>query len=200
MNNAIKPLKTACSVLLFFTLLTGIVYPLLVTGLSQVIFPWQANGSLLNENGKNVGSRLIGQSFTGPEYFWGRPSATSPSAYNGEASSGSNLGPSNTEFLKTMKDRVTHMKNADPENIQPVPVDLVTGSGSGLDPEVSPLAAYYQVPRVAKARHINPSALNELIESHIKSRTFWILGEPRVNVLELNILLKNLGIQHGTGT
>lgn len=182
-------LKTALILLLLLTLLTGLIYPLTVTVIAQLLFPNQANGSLIEQNNKKIGSLFIGQSFTEPGYFWGRPSATTPFAYNGASSAGSNKGPSNPDFLNAVKAHAAHLQSfAFPAGMS-IPVDLVTASGSGLDPEISPLAAFYQVPRIAKVRHISESELNALIESHIQNRTFGILGEPRVNVLLLNLAL-----------
>ena len=185
---AINQLKIALILLVSFTLLTGLIYPVAVTGVAQLLFSKQANGSLIEQNGKTVGSALIGQSFTDPSYFWGRPSATSPYPYNGEASSGSNMGPSNPDFLTTVKDRIAHLREFDLQT-RLIPIDLVTASGSGLDPEISPLAAFYQVPRIAKIRQISENDLQVLIQSLIQNRTLGILGEPRVNVLQLNLAL-----------
>ncbi|SFW70931.1 potassium-transporting ATPase subunit KdpC [Luteibacter sp. UNCMF366Tsu5.1] len=179
-----------CVVLfLAMTVLTGILYPLAATGVSQVLFPAKANGSLIAKDGKTVGSTLIGQAFSEPKYFWGRPSATSPNPNNGASSSGSNLGPTNPALTDAVKQRIDALKQADPSNTAPVPVDLVTASGSGLDPEISPAAAEYQVSRVAHVRGIEPAKVRELIAAHTAGRQFGILGEPRVNVLELNLAL-----------
>lgn len=179
-----------CVVLfLAMTVLTGILYPLAATGVSQVLFPAKANGSLIAKDGKTVGSTLIGQAFSDPKYFWGRPSATSPNPNNGASSSGSNLGPTNPALTDAVKQRIDALKQADPSNTAPVPVDLVTASGSGLDPEISPAAAEYQVSRVAHVRGIEPAKVRELIAAHTEGRQFGILGEPRVNVLELNLAL-----------
>jgi potassium-transporting ATPase KdpC subunit len=188
----IKQLKIAVILLGLMTLLTGVIYPLVVTVLAQWLFPWQANGSLLSENGKEVGSLLIGQSFTDNNYFWGRVSATQPYSYNAENSTGSNLGPSNPDYLAMVKSRVLALKQADPDNQHPVPVDLVTASGSGLDPDISPLAAYYQVPRVAKARQLSEDRISMLVNEVIEKRTLGVLGEARVNVLKLNRALDKL--------
>ncbi len=187
--NIIKQIRTAVILLILFSILTGLIYPLVVTGLAQLLFPWQANGSIIQQNGKVVGSALIGQAFTDPKYFWSRPSATTPFSYNAENSSGSNLGPSNPDFLSAVRERVANLHKADPQNQNLIPVDLVTASGSGLDPEISPVAAFYQAHRIAVARGLPEKDIHELIEGLIKKRTFRILGEPRVNVLELNLAL-----------
>jgi len=184
-----RQLRAALVSLGLLTLLTGLVYPLVVTGLAQVIFPRQANGSLIVRDGKAVGSELIGQPFDDPKYFWGRPSATSPYPYNAGSSSGSNLGPTNPDLEKAVKERVEVLRAADPGNTAPVPVDLVTASASGLDPHISPAAALYQVRRVARARGLDEAAVRQLVEGHTDDRTFGILGEPRVNVLALNLAL-----------
>ena len=171
------------------TVLTGILYPLAATGVSQVLFPAKANGSLIAKDGKTVGSSLIGQAFSEPKYFWGRPSATSPNPNNGSSSSGSNLGPTNPALTDAVKQRIDALRQADPSNTAPVPVDLVTASGSGLDPEISPAAAEYQVGRIARVRGMEPAKVRELIAAHTEGRQFGILGEPRVNVLALNLAL-----------
>jgi K+-transporting ATPase ATPase C chain len=185
----LKNLRPAIISFLLLTLLTGIAYPLLVTGISQVIMSDQANGSLIVKEGKPVGSTLIGQSFSDPKYFWGRPSATGPVPNNAGASSGSNLGPTNPALMDAVKARVQALRDADPGNQQPVPVDLVTASASGLDPHISPAAAEYQLARVARVRNFNPDAVRKLVAEHTEGRQFDILGEPRVNVLELNLAL-----------
>ncbi|MDD1668045.1 MAG: potassium-transporting ATPase subunit KdpA [Methanomicrobiales archaeon] len=185
-------LRPAIMVFLLLTLLTGVAYPLVVTVIAQLVFPAQANGSLLEHNGTIAGSTLIGQPFTSPKYFWGRPSATSPVPYNAAASSGSNLGPSNPALIEAVTARVVALHAADPTNTQPVPVDLVTASGSGLDPDISVAAAYYQLPRVARARNLSDETVEGLIAGHIEGRQLGILGEPRVNVLLLNIALDDL--------
>jgi len=169
--------------------LTGIVYPLVVTGIGQSAFNTQANGSLIVQDGKVVGSALIGQQFDAPEYFWGRLSATSPMPYNAANSGGSNLGPTNSALQDEVKGRLAALKAADPTNTAPVPVDLVTSSGSGLDPEISPAAAQYQVARVAKARGLTPDQVEALVARYTSGRQFGILGEARVNVLQLNLAL-----------
>lgn len=189
-------MKTALRLLIVLTVLTGLLYPLAVTGLAQLFFPQKANGSLMVQNTRVIGSRLIGQSFTSQAYFWGRPSATSPYPYNGEASSGSNSGPTNPSFLATVKDRITQLKQASPQKNNAIPVDLVTASGSGLDPEISPQAAFYQVARIVKARHLTAKEVQALIQQHIQHRTLGLLGEPRINVLELNLALDNLRTSH----
>lgn len=186
MNNYIRP---AVTLFLALSLITGVAYPLLITGLGKVLFSSQADGSLIVREGKVVGSRLIGQSFTDPKYFWGRPSATGPMSNNAAVSSGSNLGPLNPALSAAVKGRVATLKQADPENKLPVPVDLVTTSASGLDPEISPAAAAYQVNRVAKLRHLSANELTLLVQKHTQGRQLGILGEPRVNVLELNLAL-----------
>lgn len=169
-----------------FTILTGIVYPLAVTGLAQVLFPHQANGSLMRDHGRVVGSELIGQPFSDPRYFWGRPSATTPSAYNAAASTGSNLGPTNPALRDSVAARIAALRAADPTNTAPVPVDLVTTSGSGLDPHISPAAAHFQVQRIARVRGLPVADLRRLVDAAVEGRTFGVLGEPHVNVLLLN--------------
>ncbi|WP_333873390.1 potassium-transporting ATPase subunit KdpC [Methylobacter sp.] len=186
MTNHIKP---AIMMLLLFTVLTGIAYPLAVTFIAQIVFPTQANGSLLGSNEQPLGSELIGQAFTRPEYFWGRPSATSPASYNGGASSGSNQGPINPALIDAVQGRIKALRDADPTHLEAVPVDLVTASASGLDPHISPAAAAYQVNRVAKARHMSPDSVGEFVERYTEGRQWGVLGEPRVNVLKLNLAL-----------
>jgi len=172
-----------------FTLLTGVIYPLAVTGIGRVAFYEQANGSRIESGGRVVGSRLLGQPFSSEKYFWGRPSATGPQPYNGAVSSGSNQGPLNPALESAVKDRIATLRKADPANDSPVPVDLVTASASGLDPHISPAAAEYQVARVARARQVPELRVRELVLAATTGRTFGILGEPRVNVLELNMAL-----------
>ena len=185
----LSQLRPALMVLLLLTLVTGVAYPLLVTGIAQAVFPSQSQGSLIVKDGKVVGSRLIGQPFDDPKYFWSRPSTTSPFADNAGSSSGSNLSPTNPDLVKAVQGRVDALRAADPGNTAPVPVDLVTASGSGLDPHLSPAAALYQVPRVAKARKLPPETVRELVERHVEGRLLGFLGEPRVNVLALNLAL-----------
>ena len=185
-------IKIALLLLIILTVLTGALYPLAVTGMGQALFPRQANGSLIVQNGHAVGSALIGQPFDDPKYFWGRPSATGPFPYNAAASSGSNLGPTNDALLKAVQDRIAALKAADPENSAPVPVDLVTASGSGLDPHISPASAEYQVHRVAKARGLDETKVRALVAAHTEGRQFGILGEATVNVLQLNLALDEL--------
>lgn len=182
-------LRPALTSLLLLTLITGVAYPLLVTGIAQLVFPFQANGSLIVRDGTVVGSALIGQPFDDPGYFWGRPSATSPFAYNAGASSGSNLSPTNPALISAVQERVAGLRAADPGNAAPVPVDLVTASGSGLDPHISPAAALYQVSRVARERKLAPDAVRALVDRHTEGRLLGLLGEPRVNVLALNLAL-----------
>jgi K+-transporting ATPase ATPase C chain len=182
-------LRPALMTLLLLTILTGVVYPLVVTGIAQVVFPFQANGSLIVKGGKPVGSALIGQPFDDPRYFWGRPSATTPFGYNAGSSSGSNLSPTNPDLIKAVQGRVDALHAADPGNSAPVPVDLVTASGSGLDPHISPAAALYQVSRVARERKLDAAKVRELVEQHTEGRFLGVLGEPRVNVLALNLAL-----------
>jgi K+-transporting ATPase ATPase C chain len=182
-------LRPALIVFALLTVVTGIAYPVLVTGLGQAAFGRQANGSLVESAGRVVGSELMGQSFSSPKYFWGRPSATGPQPNNGAVSSGSNQGPLNPALEQAVKDRITALRAADPGNDLPVPVDLVSASGSGLDPQISPAAAEFQVSRVARARNVSRERVRELVQQATEGRTFGILGEPRVNVLEVNLLL-----------
>lgn len=189
MKNTLRP---ALVIFLLLTLLTGVAYPLLVTGLAQSLFPAQAHGSLLLRDGKVVGSKLIGQSFTDPAYFWGWPSATGPMAYNAAASSGSNQGPMNPALADAVKARVAQLRAADPSNQYPIPVDLVTASASGLDPHISLAAAQYQVGRVARARQLSTDVVQGLIDQAKQGSVFGLLGEPVVNVLQLNLALAAL--------
>lgn len=184
-----KLLRQSFILLLLMTAITGVLYPLAATGLAQLIFPGQANGSLVARDGKPVGSALIGQSFTESKYFWGRPSATAPNPYNATASSGSNLGPTNPALTEAVKQRIAALRAADPGNTALVPVDLVTASGSGLDPEISPAAAQYQLARVARLRGMSPVQVQTLVDACTRGRQFGLLGEPRVNVLQLNLAL-----------
>lgn len=186
MNSIFRP---AITLLLVLTVLTGIAYPFAVTGVAQVIFPAQAAGSLIIAGGKVVGSRLIGQPFSDPKDFWGRPSATSPQPYNGLSSGGSNLGPLNPALIDAVKARIDALRAADPANHAPVPVDLVTASASGLDPDISLAAAYYQAGRVARARRLDPARVQALIAAHARRSLLRVVGSPRVNVLELNLAL-----------
>ena len=185
--------KPALILFCLMTLLTGVAYPFLVTGLAQLLFPYQANGSLVKDDSGNVvRSGLIGQAFSKPDYFWGRPSVTSPYPYNAGASGGSNLGPTNPALVNVVKERIAALQTADPDNKAAIPVDLITASASGLDPDISPAAAYYQINRIAKLRNIDPEKLRDLVQSHTEARQFALLGEPRVNVLVLNRALANL--------
>lgn len=188
----LKQLRIAIIVFALLTVLTGALYPALITGFAQVIFPAQANGSLLTHNGQVVGSALIGQQFSDPKYFWGRLSATGDHPYNAASSGGSNLGPTNPALQKEVSDRIAALKAADPGNNQPIPVDLVTSSGSGLDPDISVAAAQYQAARVARVRNLPLSQVQALINQYTTGRTFGFLGDPRVNVLKLNLALDAL--------
>ncbi|MEJ0099310.1 MAG: potassium-transporting ATPase subunit KdpC [Pseudomonadota bacterium] len=182
-----KTMRNALLLFLMLTLVTGVAYPLLITGIAALTMPARASGSVVVRDGRAMGSTLLGQPFSDPRYFWGRPSATSPQPYNGASSGGSNLSPTNKALLDAIDARVQALRAADPGNAAPVPVDLVTASGSGLDPHISPAAALYQVPRVARARGISEQQLRVLVAAHTEGRTFGILGEPRVNVLALNL-------------
>ncbi|NTU64900.1 MAG: potassium-transporting ATPase subunit KdpC [Chloroflexi bacterium] len=185
-------LKPAIIILALLTLITGVIYPLVITVIAQVAFPAQANGSLIVKDGKAIGSELIGQPFDDPKYFWGRLSATGPFSYNAAASSGSNLGPTNPALLDEVQARLDALQAADPNNPRSIPVDLVTASGSGLDPHISPAAAEYQVSRVAHARGLDEAVVRQLVAQHMQGRDFGVLGEPRVNVLELNLALDEM--------
>jgi len=185
-------LRPALTLLLLLLVLTGIVYPLAVTLVARLLFPDQAAGSLVRRDGHTVGSLLIGQSFTDPGHFWGRPSATTPQPYNGTASGGSNLGPLNPALTDAMRARIAALRAADPGNSAPVPVDLVTASASGLDPHISVAAAAYQAARVARARGLAVERVQALIAAHTEGRLLGVIGEPRVNVLELNLALDAL--------
>jgi potassium-transporting ATPase KdpC subunit len=186
MNNLLRP---AFMLLLVMTVITGAIYPAVVTGIAQLLFAHQANGSIVERDGKLLGSELIGQAFSDPKYFWSRPSATAPFADNSASSNASNLGPTNPALTDAVKQRIDALRAADPADAAPVPVDLVTASGSGLDPHISPAAAKYQLTRVARARGIGEDELAKFVRQATEGRTFGILGEPRVNVLKLNLLL-----------
>ncbi|KVC67427.1 potassium-transporting ATPase subunit C [Burkholderia stagnalis] len=186
MKTLIRPLVVLFVVL---TAVTGLAYPAVMTVFGQVVFPSQANGSLIEKDGKVVGSALIGQPFDAPKYFWGRLSATSPMPYNASGSGGSNLGPLNPSLADQVKARIAALRDAGTDLSKPVPVDLVTASASGLDPEITPAAAAYQVERVAKARGLSPGAVAQLVAANTSARQFGVLGEPRVNVLKLNLAL-----------
>ena len=186
MSQTLRPLLVIFAAL---TLLTGIVYPLAVTAIGHLFFAREASGSLIAPNGTLIGSSLIAQPFAAPKHFWGRISATSPMPNNAAASTGSNLGPTNPALAEAVKARIAELKAADPDNSLPIPVDLVTASGSGLDPHISPAAAFYQVDRVARARHISPEALRRLVQQRIEAPQWGIFGEPRINVLLLNLAL-----------
>ena len=193
MKNTLRPVLV---LFVFLTVITGIVYPLVVTAIGQAAFSHQANGSLLEKDGKPVGSEIIGQQFDAPQYFWGRLSATSPMPYNATSSGGSNLGPTNPALGDEVKGRLAALHDADPSNTAPVPVDLVTSSGSGLDPDISPAAAAYQAARVAKARGLSREQIDGLIAQYTSGRQLGVLGEPRVNVLKLNVALDQLKPMH----
>ncbi|WP_186129401.1 potassium-transporting ATPase subunit KdpC [Burkholderia gladioli] len=193
MKSMFRPLVVLFAVL---TAVTGLVYPAVMTAFGSVAFPSQAGGSLIEQNGRTVGSALIGQPFDAPRYFWGRLSATSPMPYNAQGSSASNLGPTNPALADQVKGRLDALKAAGTDMSQPVPVDLVTASGSGLDPETSPAAAAYQVERVARARGLSADAVRQLVDANTKGRQFGLLGEPRVNVLALNLALDSTKSAH----
>jgi len=188
----LKSLRTSVIAIVLFTVLTGFIYPLLVTGIAQLVFPGKANGSMLKKDGKVIGSELIGQAFSSPKYFWGRLSATVPYAYNAASSSGSNYGPLNPALLDATGKRVKALQDADSLGAKSIPVDLVTASGSGLDPHITVAAALYQIPRVARARHLKEETVRTMVEQQTEGRTLGFLGEPRVNVLKLNIALDEL--------
>lgn len=193
MRNLLRP---ALVLFAAMTVLTGIVYPVAVTAIGQAMFPHQANGSIIEKDGKPVGSALIGQQFDAPYYFWGRLSATTPNPYNAQSSGGSNLGPRNPALSDEVKGRIKALHDADPTNRAPVPVDLVTSSGSGLDPHITPAAAAYQAARVAKARGLTREQVDDLIARNTVGRQLGVLGEPRVNVLELNLALDGMKPMH----
>ena len=182
-------LRPALSLFLVLTVVTGLAYPAAVTGLARALFPAQAAGSLIEHEGRVVGSTLVGQNFTDPGHFWGRPSATAPYPYNGAASGGANQGPLNPALIDAVKARIAALRTADPSNDAPFPVDLVTASGSGLDPHISPAAAEYQVERVARARRLDPGVVRELVARHRSEAQFGLFGDARVNVLTLNLAL-----------
>jgi potassium-transporting ATPase KdpC subunit len=192
LKEIITQLRLSLVFVVLFTVLTGLLYPGLMTLLGQALFPHQAGGSFIEVNGKKVGSELIGQPFDAPQYFWSRPSATTPYAYNAANSGASNSGPTNPDFINTVKGRVEALRKADPGNKSPIPMDLVTASGSGLDPHISPAAALYQADRVAKLRGMNVKAVQDLIDKHIEGRWLGFIGDPRVNVLKLNLDLDGL--------
>jgi len=188
----LRLIRPAVSLLAVMTVLLGIVYPLVITGVARIAFRHQAEGSLIYQDGTLVGSRLIGQSFSDPKYFWGRPSATTPQPYNGLGSTGSNLGPLNPALLDQVKANAKVLRDADPANRRPIPVELVTASASGLDPEISPAGAQYQAGRVARARGISVAQVQSLIAAHEQDRWLGLIGERRINVLELNLALDRL--------
>ncbi len=189
MKTLVRP---AVTLFILLSAITGLLYPLLVTGIGQTLFPAQTAGNLIERDGKPIGSSLIGQNFTDPKYFWGRPSATAPDPYNAAASGGSNLGPLNPALKEAVESRLKALRAADPGNTGPVPVDLVTASASGLDPHISPAAAEYQTARVARARGLTPDVVRTLTAQHTENRQWGVFGEPRVNVLELNLALDDL--------
>jgi potassium-transporting ATPase KdpC subunit len=187
-----KHIRPALTVFLLLTAVTGVIYPLLVTGVARLAFPEKANGSLIRLEGVYTGSELIGQPFDDPKYFWGRPSATPDFPFNSASSSGSNLGPSNPALIEAVKTRMGALKKADPGNQSSIPIDLVTSSGSGLDPHISPAAAFYQISRVARARGMSEEKVRHLVDQFTEPRQWGFLGEPRVNVLKLNLALDRL--------
>jgi K+-transporting ATPase ATPase C chain len=189
----LQVIRPAVLMMVVMTILTGVIYPLVVTGIGEVVFHDHANGSLIYEGDKLVGSSLIGQPFDDPKFFWSRPSATGPFPYNAAASSGSNLGAIEPSLTGAFKTRVDALKQADPGNAQPIPVDLITASGSGLDPHITPAAAEYQVSRVAKARGMDAKTVRQMVVDHTEQRTLGLLGEPRVHVVKLNLALQHLG-------
>jgi K+-transporting ATPase ATPase C chain len=195
-----RQIRPALVMLALFTVLTGAVYPAVVTAVAQLAMPWQASGSpIVGADGEVLGSELVGQHFDDPRYFWGRPSTTRPYAYNGGASTGSNLGPTNPSLLDAVRSRVAALREVDPGNDAPVPVDLVTASGSGLDPHVTPAGALYQVPRVARVRGLDEAAVRSLVEERIEGRFLGVLGEPYVHVLRLNLALDALDRRRPAG-
>jgi K+-transporting ATPase ATPase C chain len=192
----LKDFRAALVGFVLLSVITGLLFPLAITGIARFAFPARAGGSLIVQDGKPLGSalgsELIGQPFSDPKYFWGRPSATGPQPYNGLGSSGSNQGPTNPALLEAIKERVAALRAVDPDNTAPVPVDLVAASGSGLDPHISPAAAEYQVARVARLRGLDPAAVHTLVLQHTEGRDLGVLGEPRVNVLRLNLALDSV--------
>src|SRR5580698_2222990 len=194
MRSLIRP---AVVLLLFFTVMTGFIYPLVITGIAQAAFAHAASGSIVTRDGKPIGSSLIGQNFSDPKYFWGRPSATTPQPYGGTASTGSNLGPLNPALTDGIKAHIQALRAADPGNLAAIPVDLVTASASGLDPEESLAAALYQAPRVARVRRLDPEVVQALVSALSQGRWLGLLGEPRVNVLALNLALDDLALKSG---
>ena len=191
----LKMIRTVIVSLFVFTVITGILYPLAVTGIAQLLFPVQANGSVIMKNGRSTGSSLIGQPFDNPKYFWGRLSATSPFPYNSASSNGSNRSQTNPDLIKQAQERISTLRETDPQTTAPVPADLATASGSGLDPHISHAAAEYQIKRVAKARGMNEAKVRTLVTNYTEGRQLGILGEPRVKVLELNLALDGHGSQ-----
>jgi K+-transporting ATPase ATPase C chain len=191
-NDLLRQIRPTLVMFAALTILTGVIYPLVVTLVAWIAFPGAATGSLIEKDGKTIGSLLIGQPFDDDRYFWSRPSATGPYPYNAGVSSGSNLGPINPALLDAVKQRVADAKAKHPDRKEDVPVDLVTASSSGLDPHISPAAAYYQVERVAKVRNLSVEKVRTLVDQHVEGRTLGFLGEPRVNVLELNLALDEL--------
>lgn len=200
MNTLLQSVRPALSLFVVLTALTGVAYPLLVTGVAQAAFPHAANGSIVTVDGQAVGSTLIGQSFTAPQYFWSRPSATGPMPNNGVASGGSNFGANNPALTDAVKGRIEALRSADPAQTGPVPVDLVTTSASGLDPDISLAAALYQLPRVARARGIREQVVQDLIDAQAQKPWLGVVGEPRVNVLTLNLALDGKAANRSTGT
>ncbi|OFW46151.1 MAG: potassium-transporting ATPase subunit C [Actinobacteria bacterium RBG_13_35_12] len=190
-----EQIRSAILMFVILSLLTGIFYPAFITGAVYIFFPHQATGSMLYRNNKLLGSVLIGQEFTDPKYFWGRISETSPVAYNSSSSSGSNLGPSNPALIEKVKARIRALKEFDPDNTNPVPIDLVTSSASGLDPHISIAGAYYQIPRVARMRSLTEDTIKAIVNRHTNGRIFGLIGEPVVNVLELNLELDSIKIK-----
>lgn len=187
-------LRRSAVSLLLMVVITGVIYPLVVTAIGHVVFPHRSHGSLIVQGDKIVGSDLIGQPFEDPKYFWPRPSATSPVAYNAGASTGSNLGPTNPALMQAIQKRVAKLKAADPNNNLPIPADLVTASGSGLEPYISPAAALYQVPRIARARRLAAEKIRQLVRAHTRGRQGGFLGQPRTNVVTLNLALDRLSL------